>query len=139
MKRIIISAIVITGALAALVSPAEAAPPERISASATIADVDPCTGDPDDITLHFDVAIHDDGQGATVLTIKSRVETSRGWSGGGTETQLATPNHTAISNLAIRVTNSAGDVAMIKGHRKIDLTTGDVLVDTHRLICVRSR
>ena len=141
MKRIIglvvaLAAIVLTMSFS--VAPASAAVPEHVTNQVTFPGLNACTGEVELVTIHWDIWIHDDGNGARVLTIKSSVTTSTGWSGGGTETEVATGNDVLINNLSIKTSDGEDGLIMLRGHRKIDLTTGEVVVDDFRMSCRRS-
>lgn len=138
MKRLMLTLAMAVVVLLIGVVPADAAPPEAFDARITISDIDPCSGQPDVIEIHWTIRVHDDGNGATVLTFKSTVTTATGWSGGGTETQVATAGDVLINAVNIRMTDADGGMYRVTGLRKIDLTTGEVIVDSHRLICSRS-
>lgn len=51
---------------------------------------------------------------------------------------MAIAGDVLINAVNIRMTDGTGGMYRVTGLRKIDLTTGEVIVDSHRLICVRS-
>jgi hypothetical protein len=139
MKRLIGSVVAVAAlVLSVLAAPASAAVPEYVTNQVTHPGVNACTGEFELVTISWDIWIHDDGNGARVLTFKSSVTTSLGWTGGGTETQVATGNDVLINNLAIKTSDGEDGLMMVRAHRKIDLTTGEVVVQDFRMNCRRS-
>lgn len=133
MQKLMAGPIVVLALLAALASPASAQKPPKVEASVTFPEVNPCTGEPQMVTLSWVITVHKN-QNNSVATFKTTVETTDGFSGRGTETEVFTGDK-RINSLNIRTTN--GDqVAMVKGQRRIDLATGEV-TNNFRSYCVR--
>ena len=134
MQKFTVALFTTLAVLAALTVHAGAAPPEQIQASATFPDINPCTGESELITLNWTITLHQNRQN-NVATFKTVVETSSGFYGTGTETQVRTGDK-LLNTMNVRITN--GDqVAMVKGHRMIDLTSGEVVMANQRSRCIR--
>lgn len=137
MRRGVLVISVVVGLLSGLMAlPAAAVQPVEFEAGVTFPDVNPCSGEPHDVTLSWDVALRDNN-GATVLTFDTTVTTNDGWSGFGRETEVVNKNR-QINSLSIRVGDGNGSFYMVKGQRRIDVSTGDVTVESLRVDCVRS-
>ena len=134
MRKIIAGLVVAFAMLVALAPPASAEKPPQIQASATVPDVNACTGENELITLNWTITVHENRRN-TVLTFDTTVTTSLGFYGTGTETQVTTADK-MLNTLNIRTTNGE-QVVMVKGHRHIDLTTGEVVSNSFRTICIR--
>ena len=134
MPRLIASLVATIAILVALSPQASATKPEQIQASATFSDVNACTGEDELITLNWTITVHENRRN-TVLKFDTTVTTSLGFFGKGTETQVTTTDK-MLNTLNIRTTNGK-QVVMVKGHRNIDLSTGEVVSDTFRTRCVR--
>ncbi|RZV48771.1 MAG: hypothetical protein EX269_00315 [Acidimicrobiales bacterium] len=119
----------------ALAAPAGAEKPPKVQASATFPDVNACTGEDELITLSWTITVHENRRNS-VATFKTVVETTSGFYGTGTETQVIT-GEKQLNTFNIRITNGE-QVATVKGHRRIDLAAGEIVTNNFRSTCVRA-
>lgn len=136
MRRTFFLVVVASLFVGLVVGPAWADRPAEVTAAVTFGDINPCTSDDHQVTLSWNIRVHHHANNE-VATFKTTVTTSDGGFGRGVETQVV--NGTTASNaLNIRVSYANGQWFTVKGHRKVDLDTGEVTMNTFRARCGRA-
>ena len=79
-----------------IAAPAAADKPAEFVDNVSFPDVNVCTGEEHTVNITFNVRVHEH-RNNSVVTVKSNVETSDGWAGGGIET--VAENENVVSGL----------------------------------------
>lgn len=136
IRRYLIS--VLLGATLALVvaGPAAADRPIEIADAETFVDVDPCTGQLQEVTIEvtFVVHFHD---GVTVARGVRTITTSGGYAGRGTSSFVENGN-VEIFRFTDLLTDGSGNRLRAKGLFVVDLASGSIRVERFALTCVGS-
>ena len=127
MRRVAITTVLCAAlAVFGLAPTASADPPvEIVDVRELHNEMDPCTGEPMDVTLTFNVGIHTH-RNNTIFIVDLHSVTSTGYVGRGHETFVTTKNR--ISDVAnwVNVNAETGARFLHKVRIKVDLRTGEV-------------
>ncbi len=135
MRRIAMLAVVASLFIGVLAAPAMAVKPVQFVDSVSFPDVNACTGENHTVNLTFNISMREN-RNNTVLTFKTDAETSDGWTGGGSQTVVANSN-VVNDTVNIWARNGEGGAYKVHGRFKVDLNTGEVLVDVTDIDCKR--
>jgi hypothetical protein len=123
----------------ALSTPAMADQPEAFMAGGTFEDVNPCTGNLQEVDVVFAVTHHTHARNEVIL-VSGNFESSEGYRSsahGLTNVAVINPNW-FIQPVHIRMTNpETGGVYRINGMFTENLRTGEVHLDRESITCVR--
>lgn len=122
---------------AATAVPALADPPTEFTIGFTLYDEpDPCApGEMFDVTFTFHVQ-EQANRNTTVWAIDSYSETTNGYVGNGTETQVINGNWLMDHYNWQLVHPETGNRFKVKGDLKVDVATGEVVQDNFRMTCL---
>jgi len=130
-----VAALGLAVAPSATADPVEASPVlEPFSAELHFVDVNPCTGEEGPVDLWFE-GFAKSGEGAQLLELDVH-GTSGGYSGGGTEHVIQTPDGRYIDRLNYRFVSPSGDRAF-RVQWRLTIDDGGVEADELTLTCVR--
>jgi len=116
-----------------LAAPAMAVKPLRFVQEVSFDDTNACTGEDHIVTLTFNIAVREN-KNSVITTIRTDAATSDGWYGGGTQTVVE--NSRVVNDTAILwARNGEGGAYKVHQRFKLDLDTGEVLMDVLDIDC----
>jgi len=136
-RRMLVVFVTVLGAVGLGAVPASADKPVQIIESFSFVDLNPCSGEDHVITINVDVSLHSHGE-REVVNIRRTGTTDSGYvmNPGGREHVV---NNGNFVNAWFNETwgNDAGSKIAVKGRFKLDLDTGETLVDKFQLTCAK--
>ena len=133
MRRIALLAVVASLFVGVLAVPAMADKPIEFVVGVSFDDVNACTGEAHTVNLTFNITEREN-KNNNVVTIKTDVATSDGWTGGGGQTVVENSN-VVNDTLNLWARDGEGGAYKVHGQFKLDLETGDVLMDVLDIDC----
>lgn len=136
-SRLVTGCLVAVSALLVGAAPAGADPPVQEGPFVDVFDdVNPCTGLVHTVTISATFSVHSH-DGMEVVTGKSEVSTSSGFSGQG-RSSFVSNGQVERAHILDMLTNDAGDRIQARGVFVFDVSTGMARVDSFELICIGS-
>lgn len=133
MRRIALLAVVASLFIGVLAAPAMADKPVGFVDGVSFDDVNACTGEAHTVNLTFNITVRDNNNNQ-IVTIKTDAATSDGWYGGGTQTVVEN-SRVVNDTLNLWARNGEGGAYKVHGLFKLDLDTGEVLMDVLDIDC----
>lgn len=128
MHRALIATLAL-GLTAGLAGPALAAPPDEFTIEFTIDEVDPCSGEADEVSFTFDVQAMPTRKGVA-MSIDAEIVTALGYQGRGHNTFVLNPNRaTEVFTHVVR-NDDTGDAYVVHGRFDESLRTGEIVETT---------
>jgi hypothetical protein len=135
MKRLFMSAALVTSLGLAAVAPAVADPREEVSMTETgFGEVDPCTGATHDVTFDVTFLVHEH-DGRVVARGVRTLSTTLGYRGRGTSSFVSN-GRVEMFRFGDMLTDDSGNRIRANGVLVVDLTNDTVRVDRFTLTCV---
>lgn len=128
-------AVALTGWVVA--APATADAPQEFTDSVTFVELNPC--DPPnthEITIVSQIEVHEH-RNNTVIKIRSETSTDDGFRGFGSSTEVTRDGLAKGTYNYVQTHSENGQKFTVKRHYVVDVETGEFLVDTFRMRCVR--
>lgn len=138
IKQLITAATAAVGlGLGAIAGTVGADSPTEFTDTVAFQDLNPCSQQVHGVTITFHIREHVHSNNV-VAVIESATTTSEGHLGNGTQTLVVTRNghlRTTFNDMVEHPTTR--EKFSVKGHMRIDTTTGEVLQDNFRMRCIR--
>ena len=132
--RSLLACVVVIATLAAA-GPAGADKPERFEDSVTFVDVNPCTGLDHEVTINFEIALHEHGQ-RNVVNIKRSGSTDDGYQmTPGSREHVTVNDSWIIGSFRDKWSDGDGSAFRAQGRIKIVRETGEPIRDDFDLFC----
>lgn len=133
MRRIAMLAVVASLFVGVVAAPAMAVEPIQFVDEVSFPDKNVCTGENHTVNLTFNIALREN-RNSVIVTIRTDVATSDGWYGGGTQTVVEN-SRVVNDTLNLWARNDEGGAYKVHARFKVDLDTGEVLVDILDIDC----
>ncbi len=132
--RVVLACLVATATLA-VAGPAAADKPERFEDSITFVALNPCTGLEHEVTINFDLAVHEHGE-RNVVNIKRSGSTNDGYQmTPGSREHVTVNTKWIIGSFRDKWSDGEGSSFRAQGRIKIDRETGEPVRDEFDLFC----